>query len=223
MNKNFRLDQKSLRLFYFRYKDTPEFVMSVSGVCIVVGIVLFFGFVVPQISSWFSIQQEVVATRDRVKTIKDNTVLMNAMSDSDLTNKVQIASNALPSEKDFTGILDALSSAARDAHVGLADYSFSLGQLSDDKKPEVATAKVDVALSAGFDAAGEFVKHLKEKTPLSDVTNIAVSGETATVTVLFYYQPYGQIPLDATQPILLVPAQKEVLLNTLQTWAQTSQ
>src|SRR6266700_1937627 len=106
------LGQKSVRFWYFRYKDSAYYHLSIIGVIALVSFFLIIKLILPQVQSWFSIRDEVIATNDKLTVLRNNINLVNNLDRNLLTSQVETSSTALPAQQDFAHILSALSHAA---------------------------------------------------------------------------------------------------------------
>lgn len=130
MKKRVFFGQNDIRYFYYRYKDSKYYAISIFALTITVCIMLLFGIIIPQIEKYLSIRTEVIAMREKISLINQNISIMSAMDKALLAKQLETVSLALPVEKDFAGILKALSDSSVRAGVTLADFNFSVGEVS---------------------------------------------------------------------------------------------
>jgi hypothetical protein len=216
---------QSLRLLYFRYKDTPWINLSTVVLILLVSMVLIGRLLLPQIQNWFSVQKEVAAANERIKNLRANQLQMSSMSDAVLANQLKTVTTALPIEKDYAGILQVISVASINAGVALNDYSFSVGDLSTQS----ATLTTDPSISLKLSVEGEisrvieFLKELNEKVPLAEIITTDISEAGAEVSLLFFFKVIPEkIPVSYTEPFKTVEGTNAQLLLTLEEWRQKS-
>jgi hypothetical protein len=130
MKKRVFFGQNDIRYFYYRYKDSRYYAISIFALTITVCIMLLFGVIIPQIEKYLSIRTEVIAMREKISLINQNISFMNTLDKGLLAKQLETVSLALPIEKDFAGILKALSDSSVRAGVTLADFNFSVGEVS---------------------------------------------------------------------------------------------
>ncbi len=214
----------SLRILYFRYKETPYYSISIFLLCLLIGIVLIFRVIIPQFESWFSINTEVESTRARIKILEDNIRLLGTLDDASLSKTITITSDALPFDKSFTGIVDALSSAANDASVSISDYGFNLGELSTPSAQLNQFYKVPIRITVYGDipTAKIFIQKLNEKIPLSEVESWDGSKGGSNISLLFYYKGFPNILLNDLAPLQPISVDQQALLEKLQAWKPVS-
>ncbi len=214
----------SLRVLYFRYKETPYYSISIFLLCLLIGIVLILRVIIPQFDNWFSINTEVEATRARVKILNDNISLLSSQSDDTLSKTITVTSDALPFDKSFTGIVDALSSAANDASVSISDYGFNLGELSTPSAQLNQFYKVPIHITVYGDipAAKIFIQKLNEKIPLSEVESWDGSTGGSNISLIFYYKGFPNILLNDLAVLQPISAEQQTFLQKLQTWRPVS-
>lgn len=209
---NLKLDQNTLRLLFYQYKNylIPG---SIIGACIF----LFSFFIVPQVQNVFGIPDQEIVLKEKLSVLTKNIQLMAAIPQGDLDSQAKIVTQALPLEKDFAGIITALSVSANNAGVSLGDYGFQVGALSTSstnltiKKPFI---EVTVELTGGITGTKRFLEELTYKLPLSEIVSTQVGKNTASVKILFYYKPFTETQF--SQDTLLQPLEekeKELLLQ----------
>lgn len=218
------LSSRSLRLLYYRYKDSPFYLISIFIFLILFSLFLFWKVVVPQISNWISINAEIEATEKRIAAIDSNIAYLSTLSNATLEEDYEITSTALPTEKDFVGMLTAVSLSANNASVILDDYSVSIGAITG-KKAEISgmgILKLKLTVSGGVDGVQLFLKELHTKLPLSQVTTLQASKKS-TVEIDFYYKPLSTAKFENTTPLPRITSEQQQLIQNLRAWWITMQ
>lgn len=216
---------EKLRIVYFRYKDSVYFLFVVMIVVISVCIVLLFRVVIPQVQDWFSITNEVEATRKRLATINNNIALITTLNKETLNNQLAISTEALPFEKDFGSIVNALSDAAITAGVSLDDYSFQPGNIASVSGKLIAPGKKDVSfikvtISVGGDAkhVQAFLQHINETLPLSEITSVAGDAQQTNITLHFYQKQFPPITFRDDEPLVPLSVSDTTFVQQLSDW-----
>lgn len=208
------IDQLVLKSLYYRYQ---RFVMPVStiGICLL----LFWFVVIPQMQNWFALRDGLTVDEQNLQVMHQNLAIITALDDAKLDQTLTTATNALPTEKDFAGILSSLQNAAAISGVALGDYTFQLGDLSGLDQQGKATqlpVQLNVILKGTIADAQHFVKQLKNQLPLSDTIAVTVnSNTTATVTVIFYYASLPKIVFQDSVPLPVLGSVEQNLLDGL--------
>src|SRR5580698_4987528 len=127
MKKSLWIGKKGFRYWYYNFRDSEYYSISLIGLVIIVSIYLLFNVIIPETSQWFSIRREVVATRQNIAVLQQNINYMNNLNKNVLNSQLQTVSTALPPEKNFTSMLNAITGAAATSGVSLNDYSFAVG------------------------------------------------------------------------------------------------
>lgn len=230
MKKEIWIGKKSLRFFYYRYRDSAYYPLSIAFITIVVCIILVFNVVIPQVMTWLSIRDEVVATQEKIKILQANIDFMKTVDKVVLDSQLQSASMAVPPEKDFGGVLNALTDASVRSGVSLQDFSFQVGGGTSGSKSDtsaniagVSAVTVSVVVSGKLDQVKRFLRELGEKLPISEVTTIDGNIQSLAVNIQFYQKNLPEIELDEKSPIVRISAKKQALLEKLSTWKPTAQ
>ncbi|MGH7204152.1 MAG: hypothetical protein ACREHC_06940 [Candidatus Levyibacteriota bacterium] len=223
------IGKKGYRYWYYRYRDSQYYAFSIISVTIVVCLVLLFNVILPEMSNWFSIRKEVIATQEKIATLQNNISFINNLDKGTLNKQLDIAASALPPQKDFGPMLNAISSAALTSGVALNDYTFevgsvasSKGQLTDVRYKGIAVIKITLIISGSLNNVSRFITSIEKSVPIAEVTNIDGSGENVSVSVQFYQKPFPKVDVSGDQQLQPISAEKLGLLQQLQTWKQAS-
>lgn len=208
----------SLRILYYRYKETAYYPLTVAIVVILVSVLLFIQLVIPQISSWFSLQEEIRTTRQRIKTMIDNDQFLISRGDAQISGQFDITTEALPFEKDFSGIYNAIIATSSQVGVVLSDFGFSIGDLSEQAAGGLASIQVNLAITASPNQVKKFIDSLSRSVPLSEVTTWTNSENTANISIKFYYRALPQIPIDTSIPLQSLSSEELATLQSLRSW-----
>jgi len=131
---------------------------------------------------------------------------------------------ALPVEKDFGAILNAISVSSARAGVSVDDYAFGIGPISSSSADKIKnasgldTTSLSISLQGSIDGVLVFIKELQEKMPLSEVESIETSQATTTIALLFYSKHYKAMNIADDQPINPISAVNGQMINTLTKW-----
>lgn len=60
------IGKKGFRYWYYRFRDSQYYALSIAGITILVCTLLVFNVIIPEIANWFSIRQEVIATQAKI-------------------------------------------------------------------------------------------------------------------------------------------------------------
>ena len=211
---------RKLALYYFRYKDSPYYIGSFVAVTLIVAVILLWAVVIPQVYDFFSVNNEIKNTRDRINTLKNNVTYLTSLNGAELDGQLQLAFSALPSEKDFASIIDAINVSAVQSGVLLNDYSVVVGELATPSAGLKEYFTVDLVLTVQGDKASSkaFLKKIHEILPLSQVLTFSLTERSSTMRVSFYFKPFPKGTYKVTQPIGPIPAREASLFNTLTLW-----
>lgn len=229
MSKEVWIGKKGFRYWYYKYRDSEYFSLAVMLSSVVICLVLIFQLILPQIYSWFSIREEIIATRERISVLQDNINFMNNLDRAVLNSQVDTATTALPPEKDFGSMLDVIAAASIASGVSLNDFSFQVGDVesskglvTDVRHHGLASIKVTVVAVGTVDGVRRFIENLEQSIPVSEVVNIDGSGQTVSVSVQFYQKPIADVDIKEDQPLQPLSSEKVALLQKLASWKKSS-
>jgi hypothetical protein len=212
---------RKLLLLYFRYKDSPYYLGSFIFLTVGISVLLLFYIVIPQVFSFFSVSQEVASTRDRITVLKNNITYLASLNNARLDSDLRLAFEALPADKDFAAIIDAINIAALDSGVEIDDYSVLIGELATPSAQLKQYHSVDLVLAVGGNKSGSkaFLKRIYSILPLSQVKSFSLTEDGSTMKISFYFKPFPKGTYKVTEPIGEIPPRQAALFNTLSTWS----
>lgn len=213
-NTKVSLDQLMLKALYYRYK---AFIVPVTTIAVC--LILFLTVIIPQIQAFFAMRDQIEGDGAKLATLQKNLTTVSSLDDTKLDTYLTIASNALPTDKDFAGVLSAISSAAATAGSILGDYNFQIGDLVDTNVKGANSQlplQLSITIKGNLDTGRRFIEALKQQLPLSDVTSISVnSNGTVSLAIVFYYAPLPKIVFDDSLPLTTLTSKDEETLNLL--------
>jgi len=216
MSKRVFFGQNDLRFLYFRYKDSNYYSISVIVLIIVVCVILVFMVIIPQAENYFSIRREVVALRSKISVLNENINFMNNIDKSVLNSQLNVTTQALPAEKDFAGINNALTASAIRSGVTIDDFVFNIGKESSAKSQ--SSVSLVIKVNGTIDRVKRFLKEISEKLPISEVSSIESSSNSTNVTLAFHYQSFPKIVFKEDEPITPLTDPKKALIQQLSSW-----
>lgn len=217
--------QNTFRFVYFRYKDSPYFSLLILFLSLSICIILIFQIIIPQTQNWFSIRDEVVATRQKIAILRSNALFMSGLNKAILESNRQIAIRALPVEKDFGDIINAIAIAAVNSGVSVDDFSFTLGRISttsaEFKKQEDTQAsmtRLSLSLRGDMGKLKSFVNEISEKLPLNEIESIDTSRGNTYISLYFYSKPYMRPRISYDESIHPLSPENSSVFSTLSKW-----
>ena len=223
-NESVTSKQSSLRVLYYRYKDSVYYQLFIIVSVFMICIILFSQLVIPQIQDWFSIRNEVLATRERIDIINQNINFMNNLDKQQVKNQVDIATKALPFEKDFGVILTALNNASLESGVSLEDFTFQVGNIASVSAQENTIQKdlsfVDLTISVAnnVDGVNRFLDAINKKLPLVEVTDVDGDALSTAITLRFFQKKFPNIIFKDDQPVVPLSDKQTATLREFGTW-----
>ncbi len=228
MSKEVWVGKKGSRYWYYKYRDSEYFSVALTALTVIGCLMLVFNVIIPQFTSWFSIREEIIATRERISVLENNINFMNNLDRNSLNTQLETATTALPPEKEFGSMLDSLSAAAVTSGVSLNDFSFqvgnvasSSGQAGDARHKDVAAIKITLVAVGPIANVKEFISDLEKSIPVTEVVNIDGSGQTVSLSVQFYQKDLPQIDIQADKPLTPLSAERTALIQDLAKWKRT--
>jgi hypothetical protein len=212
---------EDIRLFYFKYKDSPEFSVVGISLLIFIGVIIVWKGILPQTHDWFSVQDEIKATKERIAQLQTNQSFINGISQAKLNKDYIVAATALPYQKDYAGMIESIDGATSISNMERNDYSIEVGNLSTKSAQLSPQTTITVKVSLQGDAIRlqKFLDQLKKELPLSEVVSIEYNDEATNIEVNFFYKylsPNTTFPY--TDPIKVLSQNNQKLLKDLTSW-----
>lgn len=216
---------RKLLLLYFRYKDSPYYLGSFVAITFLVCVGLIFSVVIPQVYSFFSVTQEIQQTQEKIGVLKNNATYLASLNNAELDGQLQLVFDALPADKDFAAIIDAIDSAALDSGVEVNDYSVLIGELATPSAQLKQYFSVDLVLTISGDRneAKAFLQKMYEVLPISQVKSLSLTEDSSTMKISFFFKPYPKGAYKVTEPIGEIPQRQAALFNVLSSWENDTQ
>ena len=200
MNKKVNLNAEILKTIY---EENKEFLLPI-GV-IFTSILLLIFFIFPELNGYFQKREAVLMEQGKLNNLKESLSAISSIDDSILSQDLEIVSRALPPNKDFAAILNAISQAASVTGVSLGDFEFQIGDITKTNTTPASTPSIKISLNITADTLSTvaFLKELEKSVPISQVAGAKSSGSFASIEVVFYYKPFP--PQGATDPEKIRP------------------
>ncbi len=219
-SKKITVDAGSVKSLFREYKDfiLPIFVIICSF------LVLFF-VVVPQLNQYFASSKQLSDETQKLNLLKNNYNYLLNLDENKTNTDLSLLSKVLPPNKDFTGILNALSVVSSKTNVSVGNFSFSLGDLSKSSQQGNLTSpslRMEVNINGNAASIVKFMSELNKTAPLAETTVIKGSGGVYLLTLIFYYKPFPPQNISDDEPIVPLSSQNSSFIKDLSSWNNTS-
>lgn len=215
MSKAVFFGQNDLRFFYYRYKDSGYYNLSIIVFTIIMCVILILYVIVPQVEKNFSIRREVAVKRMKIKKMEENINFMNNLNKSLLNSQLQTVFQALPAEKSFIDIINAISDSAIHSGVTLDDFNVNVGK---DEVESKSFINLSIVINGDINNVKRFLQETSRKLPLSEVEDLAITPDSSTVTMKFNYKSYPEIKLTEDKSIESLTDSQVALIREISSW-----
>jgi hypothetical protein len=185
MDEKINADLKSLK---FILNKNKSYIVPI--VIILVSIMLFLQFVIPQFGALFTARKEAGVVAAKLEVLKANLDILTNINEETLDSQLKILNSALPLNKDFIGILNSVYSTAQKTGVDLGSFSFAIGDLSKSENSDnFPVVNLSIPINAGITVMNSFVEAISKTMPLSEIQSIKTGNVSSTINLSFYYKP----------------------------------
>src|SRR3990167_7441627 len=214
-SKKLTLEASTFLIIYRRYKGylIP---ISVIFACVVV----FFFIVIPEVQQYFTSRNKLKEETQKLEILKNNYNFLSNLDDAKTDSDLKALSLALPPNKDFVGIMNAISSAASKTGVSIGDFEFSLGDLNKVSVGVSSFPSTTIKINIGANAQGitKFVSELYKTVPVAEVTSIKTSINSSALIISFYYKPFPPQNISDETSLIPLSAKDLALIKELSLW-----
>jgi hypothetical protein len=194
--KDIKFNKSSVAPYWVKYKSYGLYILI-----FVICILLVSQFLIPQFQEFLVSKDEEKQYEKRIETLRGNIQFLTGLDERKLDTQVESLSAALPIEKDFAGIINAISTASNRSGVVIGDFSFSLGDLAVKSSDGDAAVLITLKVNGSAQAVRSFMKDLSEMVPRTDITSIRYSEGSASLLTSFLYRPPSSIKFNSTLPL----------------------
>lgn len=218
MDKKINADIKSLK---FIFNKNKSYIFPV--IIILVSIMLFFQFVIPQFNALLEAQKEAIAASVKLETLKANLDVLNNINEATLDSQLEVLKSALPLDKDFIGILNSIYLTSQKTGVDLGSFSFKIGDLTQSEiGNNFPVVNLSLPVSSSVAAINNFVETISKTVPLSETSLIKVGNASSTINLSFYYRPLSASSYSQDVRISPISQKGLTLINQLSQFENVS-
>lgn len=213
MDKNkISVDSIAFKFLYRRYKE-----FGVPFVVILVCTVLLIAVLVPQFQNLLDLSRKAKESEKNLEVLEKNLNLLSSLNENQLDSQMKTVTLALPANKDFIGIINAINYASSVSGVGISDFELSVGELAkDDLSPSDSSAtSVTLAVNTDTEGVNRFINTLTNTLPLSEVTSVSTGDFSSSLTVNFHHKPFPVSKSQGISPVASLSNDELTFINKL--------
>lgn len=205
----------TLKFLYERYKD-----FVIPFVMVIVSILLFSRIVLPSVFDLLDTREKQKTVAQALTNIENKLGILRGIDESELDSRLRIVAKTLPIDKDFEGILYAISDAAGRSGISIENFKFAVGDLSEEEGEtregrEFPSLEVELKLKGSAYEVNNFIERLQRTAPISEVNKISAQETSSAVKVDFYYKRLTRTKLDDSIPLPPSSDKESQLINEL--------
>jgi hypothetical protein len=187
MKSKINLDLVSLKFIFDRNKF-----YIIPAIIILVSVVLFYQFVIPEFNALHEAQQEAKELSQELEIMKSNLNVLSNVDEDVLDSQLKTLTLALPLNKDAIRILNSIYATAQKAGVSLGAFSFAIGDISkSESKIDLPIIKLSVPIDADVIGVNSFIEIINKTVPLSEINSVKIGNKSSQIELSFYYKPLG--------------------------------
>lgn len=199
-----------LQSFIIIYNRNKHYIIPFIVIFICIGLIL--QILIPQFKTLSEVKEEAEKASQRLTELKEDLNILSNLDEGILESQLKTTTFALPINKEFGGILNALYSAANSSGVNIGKFSFQVGDLAKSDQKDTKFPFINLTISIGNDveAVNNFINRIGKTLPISDVSFVKIDNKISTLSLLFYYK---FLPVsDVQKDVRILPITNEKLL-----------
>jgi hypothetical protein len=214
-SRKINLDVENILVLYKHYKD---FLLPIGVILVSILVIIYIIF--PQVQQYFNSANLLKAEQQKLETLTNNYNFLLLLNDAKTNSDFNLLSSALPPQKDFAGIIDAISYVSAKTGVAVGDFQFSLGNLSTVNFGGTAypSTKININLEGSPKSIAGFINELSKTVPVAETTIINISNSDGVITVLFYYKPFPSRNISDQTAIVPLSTRDTTLIKEVSAW-----
>ncbi len=206
------------------YYENKEMVLPVFA--IVVSILLFIIFIIPQLLSFPSRKSAVDAENAVLDKIKESEKVLSAANIDLVNSQIELVGKTLPEKKTIEEALGAIFTAASLSNSQIESYQFidsGTEAVPGPKEFENKYQSLDflVNIFGDINQTVNFIDQLYKSFPISSVKDIDISEGIASMTVSFYYSPFVTGSLEDRTKVRSMSEKEREAIEEIQSWNET--
>lgn len=219
MNKKTNIDINTVKLLYHNNRN---YILPI--VVILVSLFLFIKFIIPQMVALSETQELIKTENEKLEILRNNLNLLSNANEQTLDSQLAVTTEALPTNKDFAGILNAVSLAANRTGVFLGDFEFQVGDVSKDNPQIPLSPSLELVLTVrgGVKPTLNFINELYRSVPVSEVLTLEINDTVALLTTSFYYKTYPKTGFSYNVPLKPLSKRSLDTINEISSWNNPS-
>ncbi|MEK7160298.1 MAG: hypothetical protein AAB702_02350 [Patescibacteria group bacterium] len=213
--KKVNLNSQAITTVYRHYKDN---FLPIGIIIACIGILFFV--IAPQFKNYLSSKEELKTQTQKLKFLKNNYNFLLSLDDSKTDTDFKMLSKVLPPNKDFVGIMSAITIVASKTFVTVEDFDFTLGDLNkvDDNSSKYPLIKINVNIGGSAKDIAKFIAELYKTVPASQVTSIKTAGNVSSLVINFYYKPFPPQNVNSESFVVPISAKNQSLIESVSLW-----
>ena len=218
---NSELNKDTLLSLYYENKE-----MVLPVFAIVVSILLFIIFIIPQLLSFPSRKSAVDSENAVLNKIKESEKVLSTANLDLVNSQVELVGKTLPEKKTIEEALGAIFTAASLSNSQIESYQFidsgaEARPVPKESENKYQSLDFSVNIFGDINQAVDFIDQLYKSYPISSVKDIDISEGIASMTISFFYSPFAALSLDDRTRVRSMSEKEREAIEEIQSWNET--
>lgn len=218
-SKKVGLDSQALTTVYRHYKEN---ILPIGIILACIGIIFFV--IIPEFNHYLKSREELKIETQKLEVLKNNYNFLLSLDDSKADDDLKKLSLVLPPNKDFVGIMSAITIAASKTGASVEDFNFALGDLDKviQDSSQFPSVKIDINLGGNAQVITKFITELYKTVPAAEVSTIKTTKNSSSLSIIFYYKPFPPQNVSDENPVVPISVSQKSLIEEVSAWNSSS-
>ena len=199
------------------YTEKKAYIVPVAT--ILVSILLFIFFILPQIIQFPSKKSVIDRENEKIGAIRNAINVVKNADIQKLDSDLAQVNQTFPQGKEFEKVLNAISAAAGFSNSFILSYEFQDSATTVGTKiSDIPALNFKVTIFGGPVEAAAFIEELYKLNPISEAVNIKTDEGSTELSILFFYRPIETISEDQSAEIKNLSPEQGKTLSLISNW-----
>jgi len=216
MNLNTEISREQVNYLIDEYR-----VYLAPSLALLGALALFIVVLIPQIFAFSSKKNTADSETQKLSQLQSAKNLAISEDVVELSSNLSLATEILPSTKDFQAAINDISTAAAESNVVIQSY-----QLQDTSVQTPLNSYPSLVFSVNIIAnpseAMGFIDNIYKKAPIAEVETVSGNDTSSSLLIAFYYKPFSPVNETTTEQIKKMNQAESTVLSQISSWDITT-
>lgn len=216
INLNKEISREQVNYYLDEYKSYLTPLLALIG-----AIALSVVFLIPQIFAFSTKKNVADSETEKLNQLQATKNLAVSEDAVQLSFNLSLATQILPSTKDFQAAINDISTAAAESNVAIQSYQFQETSVQTPLN-SYPSLGFSVNLIANPSETMGFIESIYKKAPIAEVETVSGNNSSSSLLIAFYYKPFSPVNANTTEQIKKMDQKEANVLSQISSWDITT-